>query len=83
MTYPTSSAYCPRWTEGWQYAMNDWQYKAAFVIQFRPETDIQVGRFEGRVEHIPSSTSTRFHSLEELLAFIANILTEVSNAEKL
>jgi len=63
--------------------MDDWQYKAAFVIQFRPETDFQVGRFEGRVEHIPSSRGARFHSLEELLAFIANILTEVGNAEKL
>jgi len=62
--------------------MDDWQYKAAFVIQFRPETDIRVGRFEGRVEHIPSSRSTRFHTLEELLAFIANVLTEGSNAEE-
>jgi len=82
MTYLTSSAYCPRCTEGWQQSMDDWQYKAAFVIQFRPETDIQVGRFEGRVEHIPSSRSMRFHSLAELLAFIANVLTEVSNAEE-
>lgn len=63
--------------------MDDWQYKAAFVIQFRPETDIQVGRFEGRVEHIPSSRSVRFHALEELLAFIAGVLTEANNAEKL
>ena len=31
--------------------MDGWQYKAAFVIQFRPETDINEGRFEGRVEH--------------------------------
>jgi len=60
--------------------MGDWQYKAAFVIQFRPETDIQVGRFEGRVEHISSSRSARFHSLEELLAFIASTLAEVNDA---
>jgi hypothetical protein len=62
--------------------MLGWQYKAAFVIQFRPETDIDAGRFEGRVEHIASSKSTRFHSLDELLAFIASVLAEVSNTEQ-
>ena len=40
--------------------MDGWQYKLAFVIQFRPETDIEVGRFEGRVEHIPSSRRLDF-----------------------
>jgi hypothetical protein len=69
--------------KGWQYSMEDWQYKAAFVIQFRPETDIEVGRFEGRVEHIPSCKATRFHSLDQLLAFIASVLAEVSNTEQL
>jgi hypothetical protein len=57
--------------------MEGWQHKAAFVIQFRPETDIGAGRFEGRVEHIASSKTTRFHSLEELVGFIASVLTEV------
>jgi hypothetical protein len=59
-----------------------WQYKAGFVIQFHPETDIAAGRFEGRVEHIASSESMRFHSLEELLAFIAKVLAEVRDAEQ-
>jgi hypothetical protein len=59
------------------------QYKAAFVIQFRPATDIEAGRFEGRVEHIASSKATRFHSLDELLGFIADVLTEGSDTEKL
>lgn len=76
MTDNTWSDYCPRLMEGWQY-------KAAFVIQFRPETDIEAGRFEGRVEHIASSKATRFHSLDELLAFIASVLTEVSTTEEL
>ena len=76
MTYDTNSAYCPSKMEGWQY-------NAAFVIQFRPETDIEVGRFEGRVEHIPPCKTTRFHSLDQLLAFIASILAEVSNTEEL
>ena len=59
---------------------DDWQYKAA-RIQFRPETDIQVGRFEGRVEQFHHSGARDF-SLEELW-LIANILTEVSHAEQL
>ena len=62
--------------------MDGWQYKAAFVIQFRAETDIEAGRFEGRVEHIASCKATRFHSLDELLAFIASVLAEVSTAEQ-
>ena len=53
--------------------MEGWQYKAAFVIQFRPETDIEAGRFEGRVEHVASYKATRFHSLDELLSFIASV----------
>ena len=62
--------------------MEEWQYKAAFVVQFRPETDIEAGRFEGRVEHVQSTKAMRFHSLDELLAFIASRLAEVSNAEQ-
>lgn len=53
----------------------------AFVIQFRAETDIETGRFEGKVGHVASRRATRFHSLEELLAFMASVLTEVSNAD--
>ena len=57
--------------------MDQWQYRAAFVIQFRPETDIESGRFEGKVEHVASCKAKRFHSLDELLAFIADVLAEV------
>ena len=63
--------------------MKGWQYRGAFVIQFRPESDIESGRFEGRVEHRASYKATRFHSLDELLAFIASVLTEVRNTEQL
>jgi len=62
--------------------MEGWQYKAAFVIQLRPETDIEAGRFEGRVEHVASTKAKRFHSLEELLSFIARVLTEVGKTEQ-
>jgi len=62
--------------------MEGWQYKAAFVIQFRPETDIEAGRFKGRAEHVASFKATRFHSLDELLDFIARVLTEVRKTEQ-
>ena len=69
----------------WSYSppkMEGWQQKLAFVIQFRPETDIDAGRIEGKVEHIPSYEVTRFFSLEELLNFIAGVMTKVRNDEQ-
>ena len=54
----------------------------AFVIQFRKESDIEAGRFEGRIEHMASYEATRFHSLDELLAFIARVLNEASNNDQ-
>ena len=57
--------------------MDEWQSRAAFVIQFREGTDVGAGRLEGRVEHIASYKSARFHSIDELLAFIAIVLKEL------
>ncbi len=62
--------------------MGTWQHRAAFVIQFRPETDIEAGRLEGRVEHIVSYKAARFHSLDELLSFITSVLAELSSPEQ-
>ena len=49
----------------------------AFVVQFRAETEVEQGRFVGRIEHVVSGRATHFASLEELLAFIARVLTQV------
>jgi len=49
----------------------------AFVVQFRVETDLERNRMEGRVEHVVSGQATRFHSLEELVAFMARVLAVV------
>jgi len=73
------------WLAGGGYylrVMNDWKYKWAFVIQFQPETDLENGRCQGRVEHITSYQSMRFHSLEELLAFVSRVLTETRASEE-
>jgi hypothetical protein len=62
--------------------MDGWQHQAAFVIQFRPDTDVELGRFEGRIEHIASSRTIRFQSLDQLLAFIAQVLAQVRLSEQ-
>ena len=54
-----------------------WQRNGAFVIQFAPNVDIGAGRMEGRVEHVASSKSVQFHSLDELLTFLDGVLTEI------
>ena len=48
----------------------------AFVVHFRTSTNITQGRIEGRVEHVVSGQSTHFDSLEELMAFVARVLTQ-------
>ena len=49
----------------------------AFVVQFRGETDVVRGRVRGRVEHVVSGQATHFTSVEELLAFIGQVLASV------
>ena len=61
--------------------MDRWQHRAAFVVQLRPETDVEAGHFEGKVEHVATCKATRFHSLEELLAFIATTLSEDKDSD--
>ena len=49
----------------------------AFVVQFHAETDIAQGRCVGRVEHVASGQATSFHTLDDLLAFIAGVLAHL------
>ena len=44
----------------------------SFIIQIEAHVVINKGQFNGRVEHIVTGKSTRFHSLSELLVFIEN-----------
>ena len=49
----------------------------AFVVQFRAQpTGAPLG-WEGRAKHVVSGQVTHFHSLEELVAFMHRVLTEV------
>jgi hypothetical protein len=49
----------------------------AFVVQFRPPAPDGSPTYDGRVEHLVSGQEARFHSLEELLAFMVRVLTDV------
>jgi hypothetical protein len=48
----------------------------AFVVQFRPPKPDGAPTYDGRVEHLVSGQEARFHSQEELLAFMIDVLTE-------
>ena len=49
----------------------------AFVVQFRPQPAGASPSYEGRVEHLASYQVARFHSLEELLAFMVGVLADI------
>ena len=49
----------------------------AFVVQFRNQPADAPLFWEGRVEHLTSGQVLRFHTPEELLAFLTRVLTEV------
>ena len=42
-----------------------------YVVQLRPDIDVNAGQFEGRIEQIDSGRSAHFRSIQEFLAFIA------------
>jgi hypothetical protein len=47
----------------------------AFLVQVHAEAAVAQGCLTGRVEHVVSGQATHFASLEELLAFMARVLT--------
>jgi hypothetical protein len=49
----------------------------AFVVQFRAQPTEASWPYEGRVEHLVSGQVARFHSLEELLAFMVGVLAAI------
>ena len=47
----------------------------AFLVQVHAAADVAQGHLAGRVEHVVSGQATHFASPEELLAFMARVLT--------
>jgi hypothetical protein len=52
----------------------------AFVVQVHAQAEVAQGRLAGRVEHVMSGQATHFASPEELLAFIARVLSPCLHA---
>jgi hypothetical protein len=48
-----------------------------FVVQFRLQPTGASSPYDGRVEHLVSGQVARFHSLEELLAFMTRLPADV------
>ena len=46
----------------------------AFVVQLHATAAVAQGQLSGRVEHVLSGQVAHFHTLDELLAFIARVL---------
>jgi hypothetical protein len=60
------------------FVTTDWRYSGAFVLQLGPGTDLGAGRLVGRLEHVASTQSARFGSLDELLAALRDMLADAS-----
>jgi hypothetical protein len=50
-------------------------------VQFRSPPSDGAPTYNGRVEHLVSGEEARFHSLEELLAFMIRVLTDVQRPD--
>ena len=46
-----------------------------FAVQLLTEARVEHGEFVGRIEHVDSMRTTRFQSLDDLAAFIVQVLT--------
>lgn len=49
--------------------------KRAFVVQLHADAQVEKGEFRGRVEHYVSMQAKHFSSLEELTAFMVQVVT--------
>jgi hypothetical protein len=59
--------------------MNGLQYASAFVVQFRANTDFDLGQVEGRVEHVASGRTGSFESADELMERFAGLLKDATS----
>jgi hypothetical protein len=48
--------------------------RRAFVVQFSAQTQVELGRFAGRVEHVVSGHARRFQTLDELVGCLVQML---------
>lgn len=55
--------------------------KRAFVVQVHADAKVEQGQWQGRVEHLVSYQALHFRSLEELLIFMVEVLSELEQEE--
>lgn len=55
--------------------------KRAFVVQIHADAHVGQRQWKGRVEHLVSGEAEHFESLEELVAFMTQILTQQQGTE--
>jgi len=48
--------------------------RRAFVVQFSAQTQVELGWFAGRVEHVVSGHARRFQTLDELVGCLVQML---------
>jgi hypothetical protein len=65
------------WSSGMPQPHSSLPTNRAFVVQFRAQSTDPTVLWEGRVEHLNSGQTLRFHSSEELLTFLSRVLNEV------
>jgi hypothetical protein len=46
-------------------------------VQFRVGTELEGGSITGKVEHVVSGQATHFASFDELLSFMARVLSQL------
>lgn len=56
--------------------MNERAHMGAFVVQFQAFPSPDEERFEGRIEHVGTGEVAHFHSADELLICIRQMLIE-------
>jgi hypothetical protein len=52
----------------------------AFVVQFSAQTNVELGRFAGRVEHVVSGHARRFQTMDELVGCLVQMLVTLGTS---
>ena len=60
--------------------MKTLQHAGAFVVQFRADCILGGGALSGRIEHVASGRTVGFHSREELVDVLEQMVKELRTA---
>jgi hypothetical protein len=57
-------------------------FNRAFVVQLQSDPNSPTPVFEGSVEHVSSGRLVRFRSLEEMAAFMSEVLADIASMKE-